>query len=173
VCAFVGSPDVGMLHTAMVTRVGAVSAMDMEKRAYASAIVNELLCFFEAVQQQPQVLLTSGIPEKLASTMAVFDEHAGIFPYDRSVILPEDAVFSVSPAEFIKAAEDLVPLCGQFYSVSQLSSLPPERFGILGSDTVDMIKDAQGNTDAGMLGDVLRSLPADDQEKLLRYLSGR
>lgn len=109
---------------------------------------------------------------KFASTIEEMDRACGLDrEYGRTVRPPSEIFFHLSVKQAKDLARDTVALGGQAFSVEKLAELPPHVFtNALGDEFFDRVKSAEGEIDAGKLGDELHSMPKPDREALYRSI---
>jgi hypothetical protein len=103
---------------------------------------------------------------KVATTIAVVDEEAGMVPhYNKRIATPMGSVFNTE-----KIAEETMYFGGVNIPSSQFAKLNEDVYAkVLGDDVLEEIM-TDGSMDSDKVMDIMRTLPADLQQALVPYL---
>lgn len=109
--------------------------------------------------------------EKIAHVVEKLDRINGIDKeYGFTVPSAHQSVFN-TPIEMLKKATEMIDLAGEYFSLTKLSTLPPELYSdALGKDFTVAVVDDKGKVNPQKLKMILPTLPLPDKETLRKYV---
>lgn len=109
--------------------------------------------------------------EKTAEAIDTLDSMSGLYNHYESVLPPEEVCHSIALSTAQEKRAELVRLTnGVTVNLTELSSMPAEKFAALGEDFVSAIADDNRNVDSEKAAELLPTLPADDASVFVRSM---